>query len=380
MIPVLAGYSFTPASRNYTSVSTDQTAQDYAATAVVSDAHGDLPERGRDLGGGLDARRHLDADEPDRVGDDRPLQGRRLSKDPGHGRRHGRDLLLDRSATSETIGTDYMVRVWQDGGVSDDSDANFAVVPAVKVDFDRDGQEDILWRYYGTGRLPGLERGLADEPDGNGLAAAPRGEPNRVGRGEPVDGIRYRRRPAGFGRDRGPAGRVLEAAELLQDRPGKRRSAGSAARPHHEGPRGSGADAVEVGRGSGDRAESSERSGPQGRGGLPGRRLRHGGARRLSAQHGIGAFQGRGHVLGDRRDRGLQRRRQYGHPVAVLRSGRLPGAERHLVHERDNVRERGRLQLGHGPRLEDRRDRATSTGTAIRTSCGGTTAPATIRG
>jgi hypothetical protein len=58
--------------------------------------------------------------------------------------------------TGETIGTDYMVRVWQDGGVSDDSDATFAVVPAVKVDFNKDGQEDILWRYHGTGDYQGL--------------------------------------------------------------------------------------------------------------------------------------------------------------------------------------------------------------------------------
>ncbi len=40
-----------------------------------------------------------------------------------------------------------MVRVWQDGGVSDDSDADFAITRLIKVDFNRDGQEDILWRY-----------------------------------------------------------------------------------------------------------------------------------------------------------------------------------------------------------------------------------------
>ena len=35
VFPMLAGYSFTPASRNYASISTDQTAQDYTATAVI---------------------------------------------------------------------------------------------------------------------------------------------------------------------------------------------------------------------------------------------------------------------------------------------------------------------------------------------------------
>ena len=50
----------------------------------------------------------------------------------------------------ETIATDYTILVWQ-SGYSDDSDASFASVPAVKVDFNKDGQEDILWRYYGSG-------------------------------------------------------------------------------------------------------------------------------------------------------------------------------------------------------------------------------------
>ena len=50
----------------------------------------------------------------------------------------------------ETLATDYTILVWQ-SGYSDDSDASFASVPAVKVDFNKDGQEDILWRYYGSG-------------------------------------------------------------------------------------------------------------------------------------------------------------------------------------------------------------------------------------
>jgi hypothetical protein len=47
------------------------------------------------------------------------------------------------------------VLVWQ-GLVSDESDANFALVRKPKVDFNNDGQEDILWRYYGTGGYQGL--------------------------------------------------------------------------------------------------------------------------------------------------------------------------------------------------------------------------------
>ena len=50
----------------------------------------------------------------------------------------------------ETPGADYRVLIWQDS-VSDDSDADFAVVRTVRVDFNMDGQEDLLWRYYGEG-------------------------------------------------------------------------------------------------------------------------------------------------------------------------------------------------------------------------------------
>jgi M6 family metalloprotease-like protein len=53
-------------------------------------------------------------------------------------------------STGETPGTDYRVRISQ-GSTSDESDANFAISPFIRVDFNRDGQEDILWRYYGSG-------------------------------------------------------------------------------------------------------------------------------------------------------------------------------------------------------------------------------------
>ena len=52
---------------------------------------------------------------------------------------------------TEIGGTDYRVRVGQ-GGMWDESDANFTIVhTAVKADFNKDGQDDILWRYYATG-------------------------------------------------------------------------------------------------------------------------------------------------------------------------------------------------------------------------------------
>ncbi len=56
---------------------------------------------------------------------------------------------------AEAAGIDYRVRVTQ-GGMFDESDANFAIVHAARVDFNGDGQEDILWRYYGGGAYQGL--------------------------------------------------------------------------------------------------------------------------------------------------------------------------------------------------------------------------------
>jgi hypothetical protein len=55
----------------------------------------------------------------------------------------------------ETAGTDYRILVWQSGGASDESNANFSVVRVKRADFNKDGQEDILWRYYGSGEIQG---------------------------------------------------------------------------------------------------------------------------------------------------------------------------------------------------------------------------------
>ena len=51
----------------------NQTTQDHAAAAVVPTDHGDIPEWRGDLGCRLDPRHCLDANGPDRDGDDRPL-------------------------------------------------------------------------------------------------------------------------------------------------------------------------------------------------------------------------------------------------------------------------------------------------------------------
>ncbi|PWB82150.1 MAG: hypothetical protein C3F08_00385 [Candidatus Methylomirabilota bacterium] len=53
-------------------------------------------------------------------------------------------------AAAEAPGNDYRVRIWQ-GGYSDSSAANFSITSIVRVDFDKDGREDVLWRYHGAG-------------------------------------------------------------------------------------------------------------------------------------------------------------------------------------------------------------------------------------
>ncbi len=56
---------------------------------------------------------------------------------------------------SLTPGSDYRILVWQ-GSVSDASDADFSLASRIKVDFNGDGQEDILLRYQGNGAYQGL--------------------------------------------------------------------------------------------------------------------------------------------------------------------------------------------------------------------------------
>ena len=66
------------------------------------------------------------------------------------------DLFAWTIDPGQTAGTDYRIAISQ-GTVNDQSDTDFAISPvAKKVDFDGDGQEDILWRYCGTGDYQGL--------------------------------------------------------------------------------------------------------------------------------------------------------------------------------------------------------------------------------
>ena len=58
-------------------------------------------------------------------------------------------------SAAEAIGADYKIRIGQNG-TYDESDGDFAVSPRIRVDFNSDGQEDILWRYQGEGTHQGL--------------------------------------------------------------------------------------------------------------------------------------------------------------------------------------------------------------------------------
>jgi hypothetical protein len=53
-------------------------------------------------------------------------------------------------AANQVAGIDYRILVWQ-SGISDESNGDFAITRAIKVDFNKDGNEDLLWRYYGPG-------------------------------------------------------------------------------------------------------------------------------------------------------------------------------------------------------------------------------------
>jgi hypothetical protein len=154
VIPVFAGYSFNPASRNYTSVSTDQTAQNYSATAVVPTLTVTSPNGGETWAvGSTHAVTWTQTNLTGSVTIDL-YKGGVFNKTLGTVAA-STETFSWAIGTSETVGMDYMVRVWQDGGVSDDSDADFSITRLIKVDFNRDGQEDLLWRYQGTGEYQG---------------------------------------------------------------------------------------------------------------------------------------------------------------------------------------------------------------------------------
>ena len=153
--PTLEGYTFTPASRTYTSVTADHLADDDTATAVlVPTITVTSPNGGESW-----ARGTAHAVTWTQTG----LTGT-VTVDLYKGGVYQKTLGTVAAtaetfswviASNETAGTDYRMLVWQ-GSISDQSDADFAVVRKPKVDFNNDGQEDILWRYYGTGGYQGL--------------------------------------------------------------------------------------------------------------------------------------------------------------------------------------------------------------------------------
>jgi hypothetical protein len=60
-------------------------------------------------------------------------------------------------ASDVTPGTGYSIEVWQ-GDVVGESTGDFTIIstsPSKKTDFNGDGQEDLLWRYYGGGGYQG---------------------------------------------------------------------------------------------------------------------------------------------------------------------------------------------------------------------------------
>jgi Leucine-rich repeat (LRR) protein len=209
VIPVLAGYSFTPPSRNYASVSTDQTAQDYAATAVIPTLEVTSPNGGETWAVG--STHAVTWTQTNLTGS--------MTVDLYKGGVYQKTLGTAEGtagtfswtiAMSETVGTDYMVRVWQDGGVSDDSDANFAIVPAVKVDFNKDGQEDILWRYHGTGDYQGLNVAWLMNQSETGAPSLLKG--SATGAAPPASVV-IGARQAGFSRPQNSFRTVLESGD-----------------------------------------------------------------------------------------------------------------------------------------------------------------------
>jgi hypothetical protein len=152
--PTLDGYTFTPTSRTYTGVTTDQTGQNYDAVAILPTLTVTSPNGGESWATGL--MHSVTWTQTGVTGSVRIdlYKGGVFQKILG-GAEATAGTFSWVIATNETVGTDYRVLVWQ-SGVSDNSDADFTIVRTVKVDFNKDGQEDILWRYYGGGGYQGL--------------------------------------------------------------------------------------------------------------------------------------------------------------------------------------------------------------------------------
>jgi hypothetical protein len=151
--PTLSGYSFVPASRPYNNIFTNQTGQDYTATAVSGTVTITSPNGGEAWAMGT---KH------DITWTQTGLTGT-VTIDLYKGGVWKETLGTPDAAagtfswtiaTSETSGTDYRILVWQ-SGVSDNSNADFSLLRKAKIDFNNDGQDDILWRYQGTGVVQG---------------------------------------------------------------------------------------------------------------------------------------------------------------------------------------------------------------------------------
>ena len=153
--PTLAGHIFAPISRTYTTVSADQSGQDYvAAPVVVPTITVTSPSGGESWAAGT---------VHEVTWTQSGLSGT-VTIDLYKGGVWQKSLGTPEAiagtfswviASTETAAADYSIRIWQSGGPSDDSGANFTIVRKLKVDFDRDGQEDLLWRCYGTGERQG---------------------------------------------------------------------------------------------------------------------------------------------------------------------------------------------------------------------------------
>ena len=153
--PTLEGYTFTPPSLTYTVIQSDQLNQNYVAAPVVVPTLTVTSPNGGEIWAAGTVH--------DVTWTQTGLTGT-VSVDLYKGGVYQKTLgTADATAgtfswviaSTETAAADYSIRIWQSGGPSDDSGANFTIVRKLKVDFDRDGQEDLLWRCYGTGERQG---------------------------------------------------------------------------------------------------------------------------------------------------------------------------------------------------------------------------------
>jgi Leucine-rich repeat (LRR) protein len=146
--PTLANYAFSPVSTPYTNVTTNQTTN-YTATLIPPTITVTSPNGGESwAAGSTHAITWTQTGLTGSVTIDLYRAGV-YQRTLGTAAASAGTFSWVISAT-ETAGTDYRILVWQ-SGVSDNSDANFGLVRKAKVDFNNDGQEDILWRRYGSG-------------------------------------------------------------------------------------------------------------------------------------------------------------------------------------------------------------------------------------